>query len=97
MGYAADSSECQRPIERLRRVICWASHQSKGGIGAVIANAVERVSFVYVYDERWHVIVTVPSGSGLKGYTQSKVNVRRGAFINSCDEEGRQAGIVPAQ
>jgi hypothetical protein len=67
----------------------------------VIANAVERSAFVYVYDERGRMIFTIPPGSGpddgLKGYTQSRLNVRRGAFISSCDEKDRQAGTVPAK
>jgi hypothetical protein len=66
-----------------------------------IGNAVERGSFVYIYDENNRQIATVPAGNGgsdgLKGYTVSRVNVQRGSFIYSYDEKGRQVGTIPAR
>jgi hypothetical protein len=59
-----------------------------------IGNAVQRGSFVHVYDERGRQLCTISAGSfhsdGLKGYTGSIVNVRRGWFIYSYNERGQQ-------
>jgi len=61
-----------------------------------IGNAVQRGSFVYIYDDNNRQKAVVPAGSGsndgLKGYTMSQVNVQRGSFIYSYDENGRQTG-----
>ena len=66
-----------------------------------IGNAVQRGDFVYVYDEKNHQIFSIPAGNGpddgLKGYTQSRVNVRRGDYIYSYDEKGHNAGSTPAR
>lgn len=66
-----------------------------------IGNAVQRGSFVYIYDEKGRQIGSVPAGSGkddgLKGYTSSTVNVRRGSFIYTHDERGRQTSSTPAR
>ena len=66
-----------------------------------IANAVQRGSFVYVYDERNRQIFTVPAGNGasdgLKGYTGASVNVRRRNFIYTYDDRGRQMSSSPAR
>jgi hypothetical protein len=66
-----------------------------------IGNAVQRGSFVYVYDEKGRQLCTVSAGSGpndgLKGYTSSTVNVRRGAFIYTYDEKGRQKSTTSAR
>ena len=65
-----------------------------------IANAVQRGSFIYVYNEKGSVMFTVPSGSGpkdgLKGYTQSSVNVQRGSFIYMYNDRGSITHTVPA-
>jgi len=57
-----------------------------------IANAVQRGSFVYVYNEKGHTMFTQGAGSGpndgLKGYTSSSVNIQRGAFIYTYNEKG---------
>ena len=57
-----------------------------------IANAVQRGSTVYVYNETNIAIFTQNAGSGpndgLKGYTGSSVNIRRGGTIYSYDEKG---------
>lgn len=66
-----------------------------------IGNAVERGSYVYIYDEKGRQTAVVSTGSGrddgLKGYTSSRVNVRRGPYIVSYDERGRQVGTAPAR
>jgi hypothetical protein len=66
-----------------------------------IGNAVQRGSFVYVYDEKGHQTATIAAGAdpkdGLTGYTSSTVNVRRNAFIYTYDEKGRQIATTPAR
>lgn len=66
-----------------------------------IGNAVQRGSYVYVYNERGRQTASIPAGSGsndgLKGYTSSTVNVRRGSYIYTHDEKGRQVGSTPAR
>ena len=64
-----------------------------------IGNAIQRGSYVYIYDENNRQTGSVPAGSGpndgLKGYTSSQVNVQRGSYIYSHDERGRQIGSKP--
>ena len=62
-----------------------------------IGSAVQRGSFVYVYDEKGRQLATVPAGEGMQGYTGSTVSVRRGAFIHTYDERGRQISTIPAR
>lgn len=66
-----------------------------------IGNAVQRGSFVYIYDEKGRQIASAPAGSGpndgLKGYTSSSVNIQRGSFIYIYDQKGRQTGSTPAR
>ena len=62
-----------------------------------IGSAVQRGSFVYVYDEKGRQLASVPAGEGLQGYTGSTVSVRRGAFIHTYDERGRQVSTTPAR
>lgn len=66
-----------------------------------IGSAVQRGSFVYVYDEKGRQMTTVPSGNGpedgLKGYTGATVSVRRGAFVYTYDEKGRQVSATAAR
>lgn len=66
-----------------------------------IGNAVEKGSFVYVYDEKGHQLFTKPRGSqpndGLKGYTSNTVNIRRGSFIYTYDAKGHQLSTTPAR
>jgi hypothetical protein len=65
-----------------------------------IAVAVEKGSYIYVYDEKNRQLCCIPRGSGphdgLKGYTSSTVSVRRGAYIYNFDQIGRQKGAIPA-
>lgn len=66
-----------------------------------IGNAVQRGSYVYVYDEKGRQTCAIASGSGpkdgLTGYTSSTVNVRRGSYIYTYDEKGRQTSATPAR
>jgi hypothetical protein len=66
-----------------------------------IGNAVELRGWVYIYDEKGRRLASVPIGNskedGLKGYTSSTVNVRRGDRIYSFDERGRQVSSTPAR
>jgi len=66
-----------------------------------IANAVQRGSLVYVYDEKNKQIFTQPAGSGpndgLQGYTGGSVNIRRGNLVYSYNDKGRQIGTQPAR
>lgn len=66
-----------------------------------IGSAVQRGSFVYVYDEKGHQLAALPAGNGpadgLKGYTGATVSVRRGSFVYIYDERGRQTSATPAR
>jgi hypothetical protein len=66
-----------------------------------IGNAVQRGSFVYIYDAKGRQIGSAPAGSGkadgLKGYTATTVNIQRGSFIYTHDEKGRQIASTPAR
>jgi hypothetical protein len=63
-----------------------------------IGNAVERGTLVYVYDEYNRQLFTLSRGvgaeDGLKGYTASRVNIRRGSLIYSYDDRGIQRGTI---
>ena len=66
-----------------------------------ISNAVQRDSFVYIYDENGHNVATIgldssADGDGLRGYTSSSVNIQQGSFINSYDERGNIINTVLA-
>ncbi|MDN7845789.1 hypothetical protein QZM05_22615 [Burkholderia multivorans] len=66
-----------------------------------IGNAVQRGSYVYVYDEKGKQLYAKPAGSGandgLKGYTSGTVNIRRGSYIYTFDEKGTQKSSTPAK
>jgi len=62
-----------------------------------IANAVQRGTTVYIYDEKGRQIGTVPAGDGLHGFTSGSVSIRRGSTIYIYDEKGRQTGTTPAR
>jgi hypothetical protein len=66
-----------------------------------IGNAVEKGSYVYVYDEKGKQLFTTSKGAGandgLKGYTATTVNVRKGAYIYSFNEKGSQICTTPAR
>ena len=65
-----------------------------------IANAVQRGSLVYVYNEKNNQIFTQPAGNGpndgLKGYTGSSINIKRGSTIYTYNEKGQQTGTTSA-
>ena len=66
-----------------------------------IANAVQRGSSVYVYNEKNQCIFTASAGSGpkdgLKGYTSGSVNIQRGSSIYTYNEKGQQVGTTSAR
>jgi len=66
-----------------------------------IANAVQRGSTVYVYNEKNQQIMVRSAGSGpndgLKGYTGSSVNIQRGSTIYTYNEKGQQTGATSAR
>lgn len=66
-----------------------------------IGNAVQKGSFVYIYDERGRQTAMVSSGTGkddgLKGYTGSTVNIRKGSFIYSYNDKGHQTAMTSAR
>ena len=66
-----------------------------------IGSAVQRGSYVYVYDEKGRQLAMIPAGhgpqDGLKGYTGTTVSVRRGGYVYTHDEKGRQLTMTPAR
>ncbi len=62
-----------------------------------IGTAVQRGSFIYVYDEKGRQLAALSAGEGLQGYTGSTVSVRRGSFIYTYDERGRQVSTTSAR
>lgn len=66
-----------------------------------IASAVQRGSFVYVYNERGATLTTLPAGNkqgdGLHGFTSTTVSVRRGNSVYVYDEKGCTKTILPAK
>lgn len=61
-----------------------------------IANAIQRGSIVYVYNEKNQQIFAQHAGNGpddgLKGYTSQSVSIRRGRVIYTYNEKGSQTG-----
>ena len=57
-----------------------------------IGNSIEKNGFVYGEKERQLTSLTAGSGpdDGLQGYTSSTVNIRKGDFVYTYDERGRQ-------
>ena len=66
-----------------------------------IANAVQRGSLVYVYNEKNQQIFSKSAGSGpkdgLKGYTSGSVNIQVGSLIYTYNEKGQQVGSTSAR
>lgn len=66
-----------------------------------IGNAVQRGRMVYIYDEKGRQIGSIPAGTrakdGLKGHTNTTVNVQRGSMIYTYDEKGRQIASTTAR
>ena len=63
----------------------------------MIGTAVQRGSFVYVYDEKGRQTACIPAKKGLVGYGGNSVSVTDGHFNYIYDERGRQTGCVPAR
>ena len=65
-----------------------------------IANAIQRGSVVYVYNEKNHQIFVKGVGQGpkdgLKGYTSQSVNIQQGSVIYTYNEKGSQIGATSA-
>lgn len=57
----------------------------------MISVAVQKGSFVYVYDEKNHQLFS-KSGT-LVGYTGSSVSVKSGSFVYTYDDRGRQISV----
>jgi hypothetical protein len=57
-----------------------------------IGSAIERGSFIFVYDENGHVLYSKATGNGandgLIGFTGSTVTARYGSIIYTYDERG---------
>lgn len=66
-----------------------------------IGSAVQRGSYVFVYDESGRHVFSLPAGTGpkdgLHGYTGATISVRRGAYIFTYDNRGRQISSTPAR
>ena len=65
----------------------------------MIASAVQRGSYVYVYNERGGQLCALPCGNdgSLQGYTASTVSIKRGNYIYIYDEKGSQKSAIPAR
>jgi len=61
-----------------------------------IANAVQKGSTVYIYDEKGRPLGSVSAGDGLYGFTSGSVSIRRGSTIYIYDEKGRPTGSTSA-
>jgi hypothetical protein len=61
-----------------------------GRIAVAIGSALERGSYIFVYDEDGHVLFSKAKGSGptdgLMGFTTSTVTARYGSVIYTYDE-----------
>jgi len=66
-----------------------------------IGNALQKGSWVHVYDDRGRQIATIGAGTGkgdgLTGYTSSTVNIKKGSWIHTYDEKGRQISTTSAR
>lgn len=61
-----------------------------------ITLAVVKGSFVYVYDGNKQLYtLAISKNDELVGYTSSTVSVKRGSFIHTYDEKGRQISSRP--
>ena len=66
-----------------------------------IASAVERGSYIYVYNDKGNQICAISGGGsgpkdGLQGYTGSTVSVRRGSYIYVYNAKGNQISAISA-
>jgi len=74
---------------------------TKNNTAMPIANAIQRGTTVYVYNEKNQQIFVTSApnkpGEGLKGYTGGSVNIQRGSSIYTYDEKGRQIAVHSAR
>ena len=65
-----------------------------------IGSAVERGSAVYAYDDKGRMLFQKPRGSrrgdGLKGFTETTINIQRRGVMYTYDEKGRQIFSISA-
>jgi hypothetical protein len=61
-----------------------------------IANAIQKGSSVFIYDEKGRQTGSVAVKDGLYGFTSASVSIRSGSTIFMYDEKGRQTGSVAA-
>lgn len=54
----------------------------------MISTAIQRGSYVYVYDEDNHTLFSV--NGELYGFTSTTVSVQKGSYVYVYDERGRQ-------
>ena len=77
-----------------------SGNDSREAIEMAIGNAIERNSYVYIYDEKGRQVASIPcgtqEGNGLKGYTSTTVNVQRGRYIYTYNERGLRIASRPA-
>lgn len=60
-----------------------------------IGNAVQKGTWVYVYDERGRALKTL--AGELHGFTGTTVVIRRGTWLYTFDEKGRQLALTSAR
>jgi gamma-glutamylcyclotransferase (GGCT)/AIG2-like uncharacterized protein YtfP len=72
--------------------------EAKKGIekSMAIANAVQKGSWIYVYDEKGRKLTTI-SGDVLHGFTSSTVSVKKGSWIYVYDEKGHKLSTTSAK
>ena len=58
-----------------------------------ISTAVQRGSWVYVYNEKGSQVTTI--AGDLHGFTGSSVSVKRGSWVYVFDEHGHQQSVYP--
>jgi hypothetical protein len=56
----------------------------------MIASAVQKGSYVYLYDERGSQLCSIycDNDGSLQGYTASTVSIRKGSYVYVYDERG---------
>ena len=64
----------------------------------MIASAVQKGSYVYLYDERGSQLCSIycDNDGSLQGYTASTVSIRKGSYIYVYDERGSQKSSIYA-
>ena len=62
-----------------------------------IANAVQKGSLIYLYDEKGRSLASVPAFNGLVGFTSTTVSVRSGGVIYMYNERGVSKGAIQAR